>query len=58
MSIFMSITINPIFGRIAALQILAIRVYVCGLRLALPPENRISGGAHWVALTSQALLSQ
>jgi hypothetical protein len=54
----MSITINPIFGRIAALQILAMRVYVCGLRLALPPENRISGGAHWVALTSQALLSQ
>ena len=30
-------SINPFLGRIAALQILAIRVYVSGLRLALHP---------------------
>ncbi len=30
---------NPILGRIASLQILAILTYVCGLRLALHPQN-------------------
>ena len=37
--------INPIAGRIAALQILAMLVYCCGLRLALHPGNRISDHA-------------
>ncbi len=35
----MGTAMNPILGRIASLQILAILKYVCGLRLALPPRN-------------------